>query len=435
MQPVSPRALAAQALVEVLRENATLSVAAERAVKDCSDRRDAALVKELGYGTLRFQPRLAALLARLLEQPLKGSDLDVEALLLLGLYQLIYMRVPDHAAVRETVEACRALKKGWAAGLVNGVLRRFLRERAALETAVMDDPAARYAHPLWFIEELRRDWPQHWELILAAGNERPPLTLRVNRARIERDAFLAQLGAANLPARACRHSVDGVVLDRPLDVGALPGFAAGLCSVQDEAAQLAAGVLDVVPGQRVLDACAAPGGKACHLLERHPGLALTLVERDSFRARRIHENLERLGLAAEVRVADAGEPLAWWDGAPFDRILLDAPCSASGVVRRHPDAKLRHRQDQLDAAVGLQRRLLDALWPLLAPRGKLVYATCSVFRRENAGQLEGFLAAHGDADALPLEVDWGIRAGAGRQILSGEDGMDGFYYACLQKRP
>jgi 16S rRNA (cytosine967-C5)-methyltransferase len=393
-------------------------------------------VKELGYGTLRWHPRLAAFLARLLEQPLKGSDLDVEALLLLGLYQLIYMRVPDHAAVRETVEACRTLKKGWAAGLVNGVLRRFLRERAALEAAIADDPAARYAHPLWFIDELRRDWPHHWEEMLAAGNERPPLTLRVNRARNPRDAFLGQLAAAGLAARACRHSPDGVVLDKPLDVAALPGFAAGQCSVQDEAAQLAAGLLDVSPGQRVLDACAAPGGKACHLLEWHPGLALTLVERDSFRARRIHENLERLGLHADVRVADACEPLGWWDGVPFDRILLDAPCSASGVVRRHPDAKLRHRPDQLEAAASLQKRLLDALWPLLMPRGKLVYATCSVFRRENAAQLEGFLAAHGDAEALPLDdVGWGVRSGAGRQILSGEDGMDGFYYACLQKRP
>ena len=435
MRSASPRALAAQAIVEVLRDNATLTVAAERAVKDCPDRRDAALIKELGYGTLRWQPRLAALLARLLDHPLKGSDLDVEALLLLGLYQLIYMRVPDHAAVRETVEACRALKKAWASGLVNGVLRRFLRERAAIEAAVMDDPAARYAHPTWFIDEVRRDWPHHWERMLHAGNERPPLTLRANRARIARDAFLAQLAQAEIAAKACRHSEDGVMLDKPLDVAALPGFAAGLCSVQDEAAQLAAGLVDTAPGQRVLDACAAPGGKACHLLERHPGIAFLMVEKDVLRARRIHENLERLGLTAEVRTADAAEPLAWWDGVPYERILLDAPCSASGVVRRHPDAKIRRRPDQLDAAVALQRRLLDALWPLLAPRGKLVYATCSVFQRENAGQLEGFLAAHGDAEALPQEAGWGVRAGPGRQIFTGEDGMDGFYYACLQKRP
>jgi 16S rRNA (cytosine967-C5)-methyltransferase len=226
-----------------------------------------------------------------------------------------------------------------------------------------------------------------------------------------------------------------VLLDTPMDVTALPGFADGYCSVQDEGAQLAAELLDAGPGMRVLDACAAPGGKTCHVLERQPELKLMLaVELEARRAARIRENFKRLGLAAELKVADAGQPAQWWDGEPFERILLDAPCSASGVVRRHPDVKARRTPAEVAAAVGLQARLLAALWPLLAPRAKLLYVTCSVFQRENARQLEAFLAEHGDAEPLKLDVAWGVAAGPGRQVLTGEGGMDGFYYACLHKR-
>jgi 16S rRNA (cytosine967-C5)-methyltransferase len=433
--PSPPRALAVEALLAVLHDDLLLTPAAERAAAACADPRDAALVKELCYGTLRWQPKLEALLTKLLQHPLKVADLDVQVLLLLGLYQLTHMRVPSHAAVQETVEVCRVLDKPWATKLVNGVLRRFLRERAQLEAACATDPTACYAHPRWFIEAVQHDWPEHWPAVLEAGNLRPPFTLRVNRRLTDRDAYLAELAAAGMDARACAHSADGVVLEQPVDVVRLPGFAEGRCSVQDEAAQLAEGLLDAGSGMRVLDACAAPGGKACHTLERHTDLALLLaVERDAERARRIHANLGRLGLAAEVRVGDATAPGAWWDGVPFDRILLDAPCSASGVVRRHPDVKARRTASEVAVAAGLQARLLDALWPLLAPRGKLLYVTCSVFQRENATQLAAFLATHADAEALPLTVGWGIAAGAGRQILTGEDGMDGFYYACVQKR-
>ncbi len=429
------RVLAVRALLMVLREDKTLTQAAEQAAHECSDPRDAGLLKELCYGTLRWQPRLKAQLARMLERPLKPADLDVELVLLLGLYQLAYLRIPPHAAVQQTVETCRLLGKEWAAGLVNAVLRRYQRERAQLEAAVAEDPVARYAHPRWFMEELKRDWPEHWERMLDAGNERPPLTLRVNRRHGTRDAYLARLAAAGIAARACRHAADGVVLEEARDVTTLPGFEQGLCSVQDEGAQLAADLVDAGPGMRVLDACAAPGGKTCHLLERHPDLGgLTAVELDARRAKRIGENLRRLGLSAEVKVADAAVPAAWWDGVPFDRILLDAPCSASGVVRRHPDVKARRTPAEVAQAAGLQARLLGALWPLLAPRGKLVYVTCSVFRRENVLQLEPFLAGQADAEALPFAADWGVPAGPGRQVLTGEDGMDGFYYACVRKR-
>ena len=428
-----PRVLAVQALVAVLGDGQTLTQAADRGSARLGDPRDAALMKELCYGTLRFLPRLEAWLGCLLERPLKAADLDVKLLLLIGLYQLAYLRVPAHAAVQETVEASRTLDKSWAAGLVNAVLRRFQRERADIEAAA-DSLEARYAHPRWFIEALKADWPEHWQAMLTAGNERPPMTLRVNRRRGTRDAYLAELVAGGIGAKACVHSAEGLTLDSAVDVAALPGFAEGRCSVQDEGAQLAAGLLDARDGVRVLDACAAPGGKTCHLLELYPGLSLLAVEQDAKRAGYIRDNFARLGLEAELKVADAAAPAGWWDGRPFDRILLDAPCSASGVVRRHPDVKARRTPEEVAAAAGLQSRLLDALWPLLAPGGKLLYVTCSVFRRENASRLETFLAGNPDASALPLDTDWGVAAGPGRQVLTGEGGMDGFYYGCVQKR-
>lgn len=435
MAAAAPRVLAVQALLGVLRDDLTLTLALERATQGCADPRDAALVSELCYGTLRWEPRLESILARLLQRPMKAADLDVRLLLLLGLYQLSSMRVPAHAAVQQTVEACRSLGKEWAAGLVNAVLRRFQREQVELEAAVAQEPAARYAHPAWFIEELQRDWPQHWQTMLEAGNARPPMTLRVNPRRVSREEYLATLAGHGIGAKACAHSPDGVVLDAPMDVNALPGFQDGKCSVQDEGAQLAAGLLDAGAGMRVLDACAAPGGKTCHVLERHADLKrMVAVELDHKRAGRIRENLVRLGLEAELRVADAAQPAQWWDGTPFERILLDAPCSASGVVRRHPDVKARRTPGEVAVAAGLQARLLAALWPLLAPRGKLLYVTCSVFLQENLRQLEAFLAGHGDAEALPIAADWGVAAGPGRQVLTGEGGMDGFYYACLHKR-
>ncbi|HEY1991606.1 MAG TPA: 16S rRNA (cytosine(967)-C(5))-methyltransferase RsmB, partial [Gammaproteobacteria bacterium] len=381
----------------------------------------------------RWQPRLEAWLMKLMERPLKAGDQDVKFVLLLGLYQLAYLRVPAHAAVQQTVEACRQLDKGWAAGLVNAVLRRFQREQAQVEAACAERPEARYAHPTWFIDELKRDWPEHWQAMLEAGNERPPFTLRVNRRMQDRDAYLARLAAAGMAAQPCAHSADGVTLDTAVDVAALPGFAEGAVSVQDQGAQLAQALLAAEDGMRVLDACAAPGGKTCHLLERH-SLRVTAVELEARRAQRIRDNLKRLKLEAALKVADAAEVQSWWDGEAYHRILLDAPCSASGVVRRHPDVKLRRTPQEVATAVGLQAKLLGALWPLLAPGGKLLYVTCSVFQRENAAQIAAFLAGHPDAAAPPLEASWGVSAGPGRQVLTGQGGMDGFYYACLEKR-
>jgi 16S rRNA (cytosine967-C5)-methyltransferase len=428
------RALAAQVLVAVLRDQTHLTTALKQMRPANLPARDAALVQELCYGVLRFQPRLEFWLARLLNKPLKASDLDVYALLLVGMYQLVAMRVPGHAAVKETAEACRTLGKIWAVKLVNAILRRVQREQPMLEAAAADDTAARYLHPRWLIERVQRDWPDHWQDILAANNARPPLSLRVNRRAAQRDAVLQQFASAGITAHAGMVSDDALILSVATDVESLPGFAEGALSVQDEAAQLAAPLLDVQTGMRVLDACAAPGGKTCHILEICSGVGeVVALDADPLRSARIRDNLDRLGLQATLRVADAGQPGGWWDGRRFERILLDAPCSATGVIRRHPDIKARRRPQDVKAAAELQARLLAALWPLLAPGGKLLYATCSILAEENADQIATFLAAHGDAAAVELPGVWGIPAGAGRQILPGQHDMDGFYYACLSK--
>ncbi|HEX5339517.1 MAG TPA: 16S rRNA (cytosine(967)-C(5))-methyltransferase RsmB [Gammaproteobacteria bacterium] len=434
MPGAASRALAAQVLVAVLRDAAHLNTALKQLRPQGLAARDAALVQELCYGSLRFQPRLEFWLARLLNQPLKSSDLDLHVLLLVGLYQLAAMRIPAHAAVKETAEACRSLGKPWAVKLANAVLRRFQREQPQLQAAADQDQAARYAHPRWLIERLQTDWPQHWQTLLEAGNQRPPLTLRVNRRALRRDTLLQTFSAAGIVARACTLSADGVILETATDVETLPGFAQGHFSVQDEAAQFAAELLDVQAGMRVLDACAAPGGKTGHILESCPDAGEVLaLDSDTLRSERIRSNLERLGLQATLRVADATQADVWWDGRGFERILLDAPCSASGVIRRHPDIKARRRPADVSAAASLQSRLLAALWPLLAPGGKLLYVTCSLLAEENANQIDAFLATHDEARSIALPETWGVVAGPGRQILTGQSDMDGFYYACLSK--
>ncbi|MDE2234465.1 MAG: 16S rRNA (cytosine(967)-C(5))-methyltransferase RsmB [Gammaproteobacteria bacterium] len=436
-QPIPVRALAARVLAEVMRDGAYLGDALQINAARTYAARDAALLQELCYGTLRFQSRLEFWLAGLLQQPLRTRDIDLQALLLLGLYQLTCMRIPAHAVVKETVEACRYLHKAWAVKLVNAVLRGFQRQRAALESNVGANPVAEYSHPRWFIERVQADWPTQWQALLLANNQRPPMTLRANRRLIARDALIEKFTSHAIAAQACRHSADGLVLTTPVDVRLLPGFGDGEFSVQDEAAQLAANLLDVHPGMRLLDACAAPGGKTCHLLEHQPEIGrLMALDIDANRVGKIHENLQRLGLAAEVRQADVLQPDDWWDGECFERILLDAPCSASGVIRRHPDIKSRRRPRDLETAAALQRRMLAVLWPLLASGGKLLYATCSVFRRENDDCILAFLETQSDAKLSPFsgQAAWGVDTPAGRQVLTGQEGMDGFFYACLEKR-
>ncbi len=427
-----PRAVAAGLLTQVRRHGRSLSTVLPEAFGTGMPAADRALVQELCYGVMRWQSRLEAVLGRLLERPIKRRDADVESLLLIGLYQLLHMRVPDHAAVSETVAATRDLGRPWARGLVNATLRAFLRNRDRL-VAGLDD-VARHAHPDWYIERLAADWPGRWASILEASNERPPMTLRVNLRRGDRPGCLARLAEAGIAARPHPFVESAIELETPVSVSSLPGFADGRVSVQDAAAQLAAGLLAPEPGQRVLDACAAPGGKTGHLLEAVDGIALTAIDHDAGRLRSVRENLERLGLEAELRVADAADPSSWWDGRPYDRILLDAPCSGAGVVRRHPDIKWLRRPGDLKRLAERQRTLLEAMARLLAPGGRLLYATCSIFKDENERVVRGFVEDHDEFSVLPTAVPGvGIDTGSGWQILPGESGMDGFFYACLAK--
>ena len=430
---MNPRLAAAKALAAVLNGKASLNSSLPTQMDKVEDR-DRGFTQDLAFGTARWQPRLSALAAKLLQKPFKAADADVEALLLVGLYQLLYTRVPAHAAIGETVGCADKLKKPWAKALLNAVLRRAQRESEALLAELEHDPVVRTAHPRWLQKSLKAFWPEQWEAICAANNAHPPMILRVNRRHHSRDAYLQLLTAAGINATPCVYSVDGIVLEAATDVRSLPGFAEGWISVQDEAAQLAADLLDLAPGQRVLDACCAPGGKTCHILEVEKDLAgVVAVDLEAKRLVRVRENLARLGLSAELIAADGRDTATWWDGKPFQRILLDAPCSATGVIRRHPDIKLTRQPDDIAALAVLQGELLDSLWPTLEVGGILLYATCSTLPTENTEVIEAFLARTSGARELDLATAAGIKQPHGRQLLAQEGGHDGFYYAKLIK--
>ncbi|WP_079230244.1 16S rRNA (cytosine(967)-C(5))-methyltransferase RsmB [Pseudomonas putida] len=430
---MNPRLAAARALAAVLSGKASLNSSLP-AQLDKVEERDRGLTQDLAFGTARWQPRLDLLAAQLLQKPFKATDADVQALLLVGLYQLFYTRIPAHAAIGETVGCADKLKKPWAKGLLNAVLRRAQREGEALLAGMERDPVVRTAHPRWLQKSLKAFWPEQWEAICAANNAHPPMILRVNRRHHGRDAYLALLAEAGVGASACQYSRDGIVLAEACDVRGLPGFADGWVSVQDEAAQLSADLLELAPGQRVLDACCAPGGKTCHLLEAEAGLGhVVAIDLEAKRLTRVRENLERLQLDAELIACDARDTASWWDGKPFQRILLDAPCSATGVIRRHPDIKLTRQADDIPALAALQGELLDALWPTLEVGGMLLYATCSSLPTENTEVIDAFLARTPGARELDLATEAGLRQPHGRQLLAQEGGHDGFYYAKLIK--
>ena len=428
------RASAARVLARVLSAGQSLPDALAGELRSLPDASMRALAQELSYGTLRWYYRLDALLCQLLPKALKARDADVRCLLLAGLYQLDKLALPQRVAVNETVQATGALNKRWASGLVNAVLRNFQRRSSELESAVAGTDQSRYAHPGWLVEMLKADWPHAWETILQANNETPPVSLRVNRLRLTRADYLTLLAGQALEATPLAHTSHGIVLKRPIPVEGLPGFSDGLVSVQDGAAQLAAGLLQLEPGQRVLDACAAPGGKTAQILEAAPQLStVTALDIDRQRLARTAETLERLSLQAELVAGDAAEPAAWWDGRQYDRILLDAPCSATGVIRRHPDIKLLRKHDDITKLANRQAEILRSQWSLLVPGGILLYCTCSVLADENWHQIKGFLQQHDDVAEVPIDAAWGHRCEYGRQILPGENEMDGFYFACLRK--
>ncbi|MBO0366728.1 16S rRNA (cytosine(967)-C(5))-methyltransferase RsmB [Pseudomonas putida] len=430
---MNPRLAAARALAAVLSGKASLNSSLPTQL-DKVEERDRGLTQDLAFGTARWQPRLELLAAQLLQKPFKAADSDVQALLLVGLYQLFYTRIPAHAAIGETVGCADKLKKPWAKALLNAVLRRAQREGEELLASMERDPVVRTAHPRWLQKSLKAFWPEQWEAICAANNAHPPMILRVNRRHHSRDAYLALLGEAGIAAAACQYSRDGIVLAAACDVRGLPGFTEGWISVQDEAAQLAADLLELAPGQRVLDACCAPGGKTCHLLEAEQGLAeVVAIDLEAKRLVRVRENLARLQLDAKLIACDARGTANWWDGKTFQRILLDAPCSATGVIRRHPDIKLTRQADDIPALATLQGELLDALWPTLEVGGMLLYATCSSLPTENTEVIEAFLARTPGARELDLATEAGLRQPHGRQLLAQEGGHDGFYYAKLIK--
>jgi 16S rRNA (cytosine967-C5)-methyltransferase len=435
----SARSLAAHVLARVLREGVTL----DTALKDALAAADAKLspsVRSLSYGAVRGFYRHEAILALLLSQPVKSLDFLVRALLSVALYELEDERTPEYAVVDAAVQTAKATDAMRAAGLINAVLRRYLRERNTLDAEIARKPATRHAAPIWLADRLRADWPVRWTQLLAACDTQAPMWLRVNCRHANAEQYLEQLKIAGIGARIESRVPQAIVLDSPCDVHALPGFLEGLVSVQDLAAQCAIFPLSLAADQRVLDACAAPGGKTALIAEREPNLRkLVAVDVDPQRLARVRENLGRGKLDAEVLLGDAATPNKWWDGLPFDRILLDAPCSALGVIRRHPDIRLRKSPADIDKLPALQRKLLAAMWKLLIPGGRLVYVTCTMTRSENRDVIAAFLESTPDASVVPSSAwgDWpdlGEADEFGRQILPGEAGADGFYYAALTKQ-
>lgn len=423
------RATAARVLDAVLHRGRSLKAEFAQVLPSLSDPRDRALVEAICFAVLRQPARYEAALSAWMPRPLPRRDAELKALLFVGFAQLDPIGLPAHAAVAATVEAARTLGRRHQAGLVNALLRRAQREGIPAGDA--------YAHwPRWLRERIAADWPQDMPAVLDASLVEPPMWLRVNLARQSRDDYRARLDDAGIASRGDDAWPEALRLETPTTVAALPGFGVGDVSVQDLSAQQVAHALSPARGARVLDACAAPGGKTAHLLERDPSLRLTALDVDARRLERVRDNLRRVGIDADVRLAaaDAADTQAWWNGEAFDAVLLDAPCSATGIVRRQPDVLQHRRASDLDALIATQARLLDALWTTLAPGGVLLYATCSILKAENEAQVEAFLARTPDATAEPLDERFGRVAGGGRQRLPGEQDGDGFYYARLRRR-
>jgi 16S rRNA (cytosine967-C5)-methyltransferase len=433
---ITPRISAAIIFSQLLKQQGSLASLLPQHTEHFSPQ-EKSLIKELCYGCCRYHPVLADILRQLLTQPLKKKEADIEAVLLLGLYQLQFMRIAEHAAINESVNAAAYFKKPWAKKLINAILRAFQRDQAALYAGAEERQPS--MHPAWLENKIRKAWPQQAEQIFTANNQHAPLVLRVNAQKMSRSDYLQVLVDASIDAHPASFSEVGIYLTAAIPVTALPLFAEGVVSVQDEAAQLAASLLQLQPGLRVLDACSAPGGKTCHIGESAPALQqLMALDLESRRLKKVHDNLQRLNIRADVVCADAGKPAQWWDGQLFDRILLDAPCSATGIIRRQADVKLLRQPDHIALLVTTQLRLLQALWPLLAQGGILLYATCSILPEENSQLIAQFLQMCTDAQHDPVtfaddEPVWGVEQVYGRQLFPQASGHDGFFYARLKK--
>ncbi|TEW52166.1 16S rRNA (cytosine(967)-C(5))-methyltransferase RsmB [Psychromonas algicola] len=427
------RAIAAKVLNQVVEKGQSLSQALPAIQQDLSPK-DKALVQMLCYGVLRTLPRLDFFCRSLMKKPLTGKQRDLHFLILVGIYQLLYTRIPSHAAVGETVNGAKALKKPALKGMVNGVLRSFLREQESLIEQADQQPALLYCHPSWLVKRLQAAYGEEKAAqIMTENNQQAPMWLRVNSRFHDREQYLDLLKAQDKAAEIAEFNDNALCLENACDVYQLPGFEEGWVSVQDGAAQLAAHYLDAQPNDLVLDACSAPGGKTVHTLELQPELKqMVAVDFDEKRLLRVKENLARLNLQATVIHGDASKPDDWWNGEQFDRILCDAPCSATGVIRRHPDIRWLRRDSDISELVSLQKNILNALWKKLKPGGVLLYATCSILPDENDLQINDFLKTTSDASLIPLSTQYNEQV-TPRQILPNEQKMDGFYYAKLQK--
>lgn len=432
MKKINTRALACKILLKVVKDGKSFHPQLIHSHYPKLEARDAAFIAHLCFGVLRYYPRLQGWLNSLIRHPLKAKDLDLTLLLMIGLYQLHYTDIPPYASMHSTVEACRQIGKNWALKLVNGVLRE--AQRQGKEIHPHHSAEIRTAHPAWLVQTLQKNWPTEWENIIDANQQHPPFILRVNLNKINRNDYLQKLKDCQIEAGPIDFCSAGIIIDNQTSIEALPGFQEGWVSVQDGAAQLAAILLEAQPGHHILDACAAPGGKTSHILEMHPKVNVVAIEKDPERYNRLKNTLTRLGCSANTFCADVTVPEEWWDGQLFDRILLDAPCSATGIIRRHPDIKLHRQPNDISLLAEQQTLLLEKLWPLLKPDGILIYATCSILPFENVDRIAHFLQMHPDAEEYPLQVAWGTSQKYGRQILPGQSSMDGFYYARLCKR-
>ena len=426
------RAIAARVIAKLLCRQGSLTRWLPIYTDGLTDR-DQRLVREICYGSCRWYLLLYWYLQQLLKKGLRNKDKDIFALLIVGLYQLAFTRIPHHASINETVNAVKALRKPWAGNLINGVLRNYLRTSEQLLFQAKQQPFLLQSHPNWLVLALQSAWPAQIDELLRANNQHPPFTLRVNQQKFTRSDYLEQLKHQNIEAKLTDFSPSGLVVDSAMAVDKLPGFVDGAVSIQDEAAQLAAQLLKLKPHVRVLDACCAPGGKTCHIAESEPLTDLVAIDIDEKRLQRVYENLARLKISAEVICADVRSIDDWWDGRFFDRILIDAPCSATGVIRRHPDIKLLREEQDITLLIKQQKRLIQLMWPLLKPDGVLLYTTCSVLPAENTSIISWFINQQQDAVHDPITANWGISQPFGRQLLPQIDGHDGFYYARIRK--